>query len=67
MITVKAPPPRYTNNLSQTVSLTVTADDPGAGVEAVYAKNMTSAANPTSGVRTPGTNIWTFSSIPLVG
>jgi len=68
VITVKAAPPRYTNNLSQTVSLTVTADDStGSGVEAVYAKNMTSAANPIAGVRTTGTNIWTFSSIPLVG
>src|SRR5205823_1021647 len=29
VITVKSPPPRYTNNFSQAVSLTVTADDPG--------------------------------------
>jgi hypothetical protein len=67
VITVRAPPPRYTNNLSQTVSLTVAAEDAGAGVQAVYVKNMTSAANPIVGVRTQGTNTWTFSSIPLVG
>ncbi len=67
VITVTAPPPRYTNNLSQTVSLTVTAaDGTGSGVQAVYAKNMTSAANPVLGIRSPGTNNWTFTSIPLV-
>src|SRR6266849_3078703 len=66
VITVKVSPSRYTNNLKQTVSLTVTADDAGAGIQAVYAKNMTSAANPIAGVRTAGTNIWTFSTIPLV-
>ena len=67
VITVTALPPRYTNSLSQTVSLTVTAaDGTGSGVQAVYAKNMTSAANPILGVRSPGTNNWTFTSIHLV-
>ena len=67
VIAVTSPPLRYTNNPSQTVSMTMTATDgTGSGVAAVYAKNMTAGAAPVAGVQSSGTSTWTFASIALV-